>query len=74
MTRDAYPALFHHLHKAMAGVDFPATKAEILAKAGDRDVYVDWERTVKLRSFVEPIPGGAFSCAADFSCRLIAAL
>ena len=33
MTKDAYPALFHYIHKAMALVDFPCTKAELLALA-----------------------------------------
>ena len=74
MTKDAYPALFHYIHKAMARVDFPCTKAELLALAGDEEVHVDWDRTQPLRSFVEPIPAEYFSCAADFYCRLIAAL
>lgn len=74
MTKDAYPALFHYLHKGIADVSFPITKGELLQRIGDRTVFVDWDKTVPLRVFVEPIPQDSFSCAADFYCMLIAAL
>ena len=74
MTKDAYPALFHYIHKQIADVDFPVSKARLLEIIGDRQVYVDWNAQVPLRSFVDPIPQQEFSCAADFYCMLIAAL
>ena len=74
MTKDAYPALFHYIHKQIADVDFPISKARLLEIIGDRQVYVDWNTQIPLRSFVEPIPQQEFSCAADFYCMLIAAL
>ncbi len=74
MTKDAYPALFHYIHRAMADVEFPASKLDILLKVGNRPVYVDWDKTLPLSTFIKPIPGGDFSCAADFYCRLIAAM
>ena len=74
MTKDAYPALFHYIHKQIADVDFPVSKARLLEIIGDRQVYVDWNTQLPLRSFVEPIPQQEFSCAADFYCMLIAAL
>ena len=74
MTKDAYPALFHSIHKAMVKVRYPATKAEVLALAGEAQVHVDWEKTVPLKEFVAPIPQNAFSCAADCYCALIASL
>lgn len=74
MTKDAYPALFHYIHKALADVEFPAEKEALLRLAGDRPVYVDWDKTLPLKSFIEPIACDSFSCAADFYCRLIAAL
>ena len=74
MTKDAYPALLHYIHKQIADVDFPVSKARLLEIIGDRQVYVDWNTQIPLRSFVEPIPQQEFSCAADFYCMLIAAL
>ena len=74
MTKDAYPALFHYIHKAIAKVDFPCAKAELLANAGEEPVYVDWGRSQPLRSLAAPIPSDHFTCAADFYCKLIASL
>ena len=74
MTKEAYPALFHYIHRAMAEVNFPTTKREILEKAGNVPVHTDWEISVPLKTFVEPIPQESFSCAADFYCKLIAAM
>ncbi len=74
MTKDAYPALFHYIHKGMADIAFPVTKQEVLDRIGDRTVFVDWKEQIPLRTFIEPIAGSSFSCAADFYCKLIAAL
>lgn len=74
MTKDAYPALFHYIHKALTDVEFPVKKDELLRLAGDRPVHVDWDKTMPLKSFIEPIDCDSFSCAAEFYCRLIAAL
>lgn len=72
MTKDTYPGLFHFIHKSIADVAFPATKRHILEVAGERPVFVDWEQTVPLRRFVEPIGLESFSSAADFYSALIA--
>lgn len=74
MTKDAYPALFHYIHRAMADVEFPIEKEALLRQTGDRPVHADWNKTLPLRTFIEPINSDCFSCAADFYCRLIAAL
>lgn len=74
MTKEAYPALFHYIHRAMSDVEFPVEKEALLCRTGDRPVQVDWDKTLPLRSFIEPINSDSFSCAADFYCRLIAAL
>ncbi|MEG1523532.1 MAG: hypothetical protein RRZ24_07470 [Clostridia bacterium] len=74
MTKDAYPALFHEIHKAVSSVRYPATKADVLALVRDTEVHVDWDQTVPLSSFIQSIQKSAFSCAADFYCALIAAL
>lgn len=72
MTKDAYPALFHFIHKRMADIAYPATKGGILTLAGERLVNIEWDKTVPLRIFIEPIAKQQFSCAADFYCALIA--
>ncbi|MEA4971315.1 MAG: hypothetical protein VB051_12485 [Candidatus Pelethousia sp.] len=72
MTKDAYPALFHFIHKNMAEIEFPSTKQHILDVAGERPISVDWNQTVPLKRFVEPIELESFSSAADFYCAMIA--
>lgn len=74
MTKDAYPALFHFIHRQMVDIRYPASKQEILDKAGDRPVNIDWDKSVPLRIFIDPIERGHFSCAADFYCCMIASL
>ena len=74
MTKPAYPALFHFIHRAIADVSFPCSKEELLRVTAGRTVHTDWQEEVPLAVFIEPIPQTAFSCAADFYCMLIAAL
>ena len=74
MTKPAYPALFHSIHRQLADVEDPITKEALLRQAGDRMVQVDWDAAAPLSSFIEPIRREAFSCAADFYCMLIAFL
>lgn len=74
MTKDAYPGLFHFIHKRMANISFPASKQQLLAAVGTAPVNVDWEKKVPLSVFIDPIKVEEFSCAADFYCALIAAL
>ncbi len=74
MTKEAYPGLFHFIHKRMKDVEFPTSKQSILLIAGNRPVHVDWEQTVLLRTFVEKIGLEDFSSAAEFYCALIASL
>lgn len=72
MTKDAYPALFHFLHRQMADVSFPTTKETLLRVVGDRNVNTDWNTSVSMKVFIEPIIKGSFTCAADFYSALIA--
>ena len=74
MTKEAYPALFHFIHRAMADVTYPVRREQVLALAGDREIHVDWETTVPLRELMKNVRAEEFSCACDFYCKLIASL
>lgn len=74
MTKPSYPALFHFIHLAIADVDFPCTKEELLRKTQGRTVHTDWEAEAPLADFVQPVESREFSCAADFYCKLIASM
>jgi hypothetical protein len=72
MTKDAYPAMFHFIHKNMADIDYPTTKQDILDKVGERQICIEWDQSVPLKVFVAPIGLEHFSCAAEFYCAMIA--
>ena len=72
MTKDAYPALFHFIHKQMVDINYPVSKAEVLAAVGNRSVNVEWDKAISLETLITPINQEMFSCAADFYCALIA--
>ena len=55
MTKDAYPAMFHFLHRQLADIQFPITKEQLLEQAGDRMVCTDWDRRTPLRELIEPV-------------------
>ena len=74
MTKDAYPAMFHFLHRALADISFPTTKAALLEQAGDRPVRTGWDCAVPLRELVGPVAVTEYSCAAEFYCAFLASL
>ncbi|MCI8492614.1 MULTISPECIES: DUF5789 family protein [Anaerotruncus] len=74
MTKDAYPAMFHFLHRQLADIQFPITKEQLLEQAGDRMVCTDWDRRTPLRELIEPVAVTEYSCAAQFYCALLAAI
>ncbi len=74
MTKDAYPALFHFLHRRMQDISYPVTREDLLRIAGDRPVPTDWNVTIPLGALIIDIEKESFSCAADFYCALIASM
>ena len=74
MTKDAYPALFHFIHKQMYDITYPVTRTALLQIAGDRPVHTDWDQTVSFRELMENVKKDSFSCASDFYSALIASM
>lgn len=62
----------YFLHRQMADVSFPTTKEALLRVVGDRNVNTDWNTSVSMKVFIEPIIKESFTCAADFYSALIA--
>ena len=73
MTKEAYPALFHYIQKALKDVSYPSDMETILKTAGDIPVNTDWNTAVPLKELISTLPeDSSFSCACDFYCKLIA--
>ncbi|MDR0886629.1 MAG: hypothetical protein LBN22_09830 [Clostridiales Family XIII bacterium] len=63
-----YMAGMHHVVKAFeaAGVTFPISKADLLAKVGDADIQVDYASTIKFSDLSKNIKQDAFVNKAQF--------
>ncbi|MDR3365212.1 MAG: hypothetical protein LBS91_09780 [Clostridiales Family XIII bacterium] len=67
-----YLADIHHFHKAMAPIGYPATKAEIIAKIGDKKIKVGHDEYKTVEEMVAPLALEEYSCGCAFYCALIA--
>lgn len=65
----------HYLVQAMrkAGIVFPITKAEALAKAGEIQVRVDFDKYASLCSIIDACVPEEYPNAESFYCAYIAA-
>ena len=65
----------HFMIKAVrkAGIVFPITKAEAVARAGDAQVRVDFDKYVSLASIIEAFVPEKYPNAESFYCAYIAA-
>ena len=51
--------------QALGGVDFPASKDELISMRGDRDVQVEKGEHMKLREILQRLPQDNFDSMAD---------
>ncbi len=72
MTKPSYPALFHFINKALAQVEFPSSKQDILNKIQNIYVNVDWDKKVLLSDFISPVKKEYFGNACELYCSIIA--
>jgi len=56
----------HHFAKAVNDTKYPTSKKDMIARIGDRDVLVDFNKTVKLKTLLEPIKVDYYESAAAF--------
>lgn len=51
--------------QALEGTDFPASKQDLMNRAGDKDVEIEKGKPVKLRSILEKMPDRQYNSMAD---------
>jgi hypothetical protein len=69
-----YLADMHFMHKAMAPIDYPVTKAEIIEKIGGEKIRTGHDVYQTVEELVAPLKKSEYSCACEFYCALFANL
>jgi hypothetical protein len=62
----------HFITKALADIDYPISKKELIEAVGEREVKVDWNEVKTIRYLVEPIKIDRFETAASLFSALVA--
>ncbi len=61
-----YSAYTHNIVKAMAGINYPIGKQELLEKVGDKVIQKDFDQCILFRELIEKLPQDSYSCACEF--------
>jgi len=64
----------HFITKALADVDYPISKAQLIAKVGSREVQMDWDKKQTMKQLIEPLKVDKFETAAHLFYALVAGL
>lgn len=74
MSEKPFVAGIHHVTKAMADVEYPITKKELMAKVGSKEVQLGWNEKKTMKQLIEPLKLDKFESAASFFNALAAEL
>jgi hypothetical protein len=71
-----YMAAMHNVVKALeaSSIQFPITKADLIAKAGDREIFTDWDSSTSLKELLNDVTLEGFDNKSQFFNSLTAAL
>jgi hypothetical protein len=62
----------HFFHKAMAPINYPTTKAEIIRQIGGETVRMGHDVYKTVKEVIDPLKVESYSCACQFYCALFA--
>jgi hypothetical protein len=62
----------HYMHKAMAPIDYPTTKADIIGKIGGVKVRCGHDAYKTVEEIVTPLVNENYSCGCEFYSSLLA--
>ncbi len=74
MVEKEYVISVHFITKALADVDYPISKRELIDVVGAREIKVDWNEVKTMRQLIEPINIESFETAASLFSSLVASL
>jgi len=72
MEEKEYVISAHFITKALADINYPISKKELIEAVGNREVKVDWNEVKTIRELVEPIKIEKFETAASLFNSLVA--
>jgi hypothetical protein len=63
-----YMAAAHNTVRLLeaADISFPISKADLLAKVGDKEVQIDYDKKVTMNEYCKNIKVDVFTCKAQF--------
>ena len=74
MVEKEYVISTHFITKALADVDYPISKRELIDAVGAREIRVDWNEVKTMKQLIEPIKIENFETAASLFNALVASL
>ena len=72
MKEKEYVIGAHFITKALADINYPISKKELIEAAGNRKVKVDWNEVNTIKELVEPSKIERFDTAASLFNSLVA--
>ena len=72
MEEKEYVIGTHFITKALANINYPITKKELIEAVGNRKVKVDWNEAKTIKELVEPSKIERFETAASLFNSLVA--
>ena len=74
MAEKEYVISAHFIAKALADVDYPISKNELIDKVGSKEIRMDWNKKKTMKQLIEPIKIESFETAASLFNSLVASL
>lgn len=74
MPNEGYVPFGHYLVKAIDGVSFPTTKAELIKYAGDKNLAVKPGEEFALAELFSMLEPESYKCATALYCAMAAAM
>lgn len=69
-----YSAAQHNITKAIAEINYPVTKKELIDLTGDTIIQMDFDKKIALKELWEKLPLDSFSCAGELFNNISCAL
>lgn len=74
MVEKEYVISAHFITKALADIDYPISKRELIDAVGSKEIRVDWNEVKTMKQLIEPIKIESFETAASLFNSLVASL
>jgi len=74
MAEKPYVAGVHYITKALADVDYPISKNDLIGRVGATEIQMDWNEKKTMKELLDPVELDKFENAASLFNALAATL